>query len=240
MNDIDLERYKAAWKGETHFGQQALSADEINRILDRESKTITRQFRTALLMDMVLKGIAAVSLVGLLFLFQDSSTVSLMNAVVLGFTLFLFFFQWKTLQDVPRPALATESLRFCLGEMTRFYRERFLHALYVAAVSGSLVFYIGVLYYSWFKYGGIRPMDIDDYVVFITGLLLAFAINAIAQRWQAAFHMKELEYCLQEIDAESLSRQQVREQRFRRIKVSLMWAVWAVLGVLVLAYLLAK
>ena len=240
MNDIDLERYKAAWKSENHFGRQALSADEMNRILERESKTITRQFRTSLLMDIVLKGIAAVTLVGLLFLFRGNSTVGLMNAVVLSFTLFLLFVQWKTLQDVPRPTLATESLHFCLREMIRFYRERFLRALYVAAVSGSLVFYIGVLYYSWFKYSGIRPLDVDDYVVFIGGLLLAFAINAIAQRWQAAFHMKELEYCLQEIDAESLSRQQLREQRFRRIKASLMWAVWAMLGMLVLAYLIAR
>lgn len=240
MNDIDLERYKSAWKGASHFGQQALGADEINRILKRESKNITRQFRTGLLMDMVLKGIAAAALTGLLFLYRDSSAVSLMNAVVLGFTLFLVFVQWKTLRDVPGPALAAASLRTCLNKTIRFYRESFLRALYVAAVSGSLVFYIGVFYYSWFKYGGIRPLDIDDYVVFISGLLLAFAINAAAQRWQAAFHMKELEFCLQEIDAESLSLQKIKKQRFRRIKVSLMWAVSVLLGLLILAYLMAR
>lgn len=240
MSEFNLDRYKTAWQGENRFGQAPLSAEEIDAVLKKESRTITRQFRTGLLVDMSLKTIAAVMLVGLLFLFRGSTAVSLMNAVVLGFTLFLLFVQWKTLREVPQAHVAGQSLRACLEKVIGFYREQFLVALYVAAVSGSLVFYIGVLYYSWFKYGGIRPMEIDDYVVFVTGLLLAFAINAVAQRWQAAFHMRELEACLREIDAQSLSEQTLRKQRFRRIKVSLMWAVWALLGVLVLAYFIAR
>ncbi|MEE4218304.1 MAG: hypothetical protein V2I48_11895 [Xanthomonadales bacterium] len=240
MNDNNLERYRAAWRANEHFGNRALSADEIHQVLTRESNTITRQFRNGLLFDMVLKGVAAVALAGLLFLFRGNATVSLVNTVVLGFTLFLLSVQWKTLQDVPRPSLAAESLRAGLDTMIRFYRERFLRALYIAAVSASLVFYVGVLYYSWFKYGGIRALDIDDFVVFVSGLLLAFIINAAAQRWQAAFHVKELEFCLQEIDAESLSHQQLRKQRFRRTRLSLMWTVWAILGALVLAYFIAR
>ena len=240
MNEFDLERYKAAWKGESRFGRQALSAQEIKAVLKRESRTVTRQFRTGLLMDIVLKMVSAAALAGLLFLFRDNTAVSIMNTVVLAFTLFLLFLQWKTLQDVPRPQVAAESLRSGLEKMIRFYRERFLRALYIAAVTGSLVFYIGVLYYSWFKYGGIRPLDADDYIVFISGLLLAFAINAVAQRWQASVHVRELKACLQEIDAETLSRQRLRKQRHRRTRITLMWAVWATLGILVLAYFLAR
>lgn len=240
MNNTHLERYKTAWKNGNPFGLQKLSTNEIDRVLKRESKTITRQFRTGLLVDMMLKSISALLLVGLLFLYRGYATVSLLNTVVLGFTLFLIFVQWKTLKEVPPSTLAGENLRACIREMIRFYEERFLRALYVAAVSGSLVFYIGVLYYSWFKYSGIRAMDLDDYVVFISGLLLAFIFNAAAQRWQAGFHMRELEFCLQEIDAETLSQQQLRKQRFRRIKVSLVWAVSATLGVLLLAYFITR
>ncbi len=240
MNEFDLERYRTAWKGDHHFGRGELSAREIEAVLKRESRTVTRQFRTGLTVDIVLKSAAVAALAGLLFLFRGNPAVSLLNTVVLAFTCFLLFLQWKTLQDVPRPAVAAMSLRAGLEKMIRFYRERFMRALYVAAVSGSLVFYIGVLYYSWFKYGGIRPLDTDDYAVFVSGLLLAFAINAVAQRWQAGFHVRELEACLREIDAESLSRQDLRKHRHRRTRVVLMWVVWAVLGVLVLAYLVAR
>ena len=124
--------------------------------------------------------------------------------------------------------------------MIYFYRKRFVRALYAAAVSGSLVFYVGVLYFSWFRYGGIRPLDGEDYVVFITGLVLAFAINAIAQRWQLAFHVRELEFCLEELDTGTLSEQVLRQQRHRRLRLILMWTVWAVLGVLVLAWFLGR
>ena len=41
------------------------------------------------------------------------------------------------------------------------------------------------------------------WALMLGGLLLAFAINAAAQRWQTAFHVRELEFCLREIDAQS-------------------------------------
>jgi len=240
MNEFDLKRYKTAWRNDNRFGERTLSANEIHAVMNRESKNVIRQLRTGLVLDIVLKSLAAVAIAGLLFLYRGSMPASTMNVVVLGFTLFLLFIQWKTLQDIPRPALAGDSLRSCLEKMISFYRERFIRALYVAAVTGSLVFYAGILYYSWFKYGGIRPLDIDDYVVFIAGLVLAFVINAGAQRWQAGFHVKELEFCLSEIDAESLSAQGLRKQHHRRFRVTLSWLVWLVLGALLLTWFIAR
>jgi hypothetical protein len=240
MNEHELERYRTAWKGGQEFGRQPLGQDAIDAVLNKESKNITRQFRVGLLTDMALKGAAAVALVGLLFLYSGQPTVNWLNAFVLAFTLFLLFVQWKTLRRIPGHGLAGDSLRRCLHQTIRFYRKRFVRALYVGAVSGSLVFYVGVFYYSWFRYGGIRPLDADDYAVFIGGLLIAYAFNAVAQRWQMNFHVRELEFCLQEIDAESLTEQDLRKKRHRRVRVSLMWLVWAVLGVLVLAWFLAR
>ena len=240
MNETNLERYRAAWQGGQNFGKRPLDPEAIEAVLRKESKNITQQFRIGLLMDMVLKSLSAAALAGLLYLFRDNTILAWLNGIVLAFTLFLAFVQWKTLREIPRAATAGDSLRACLQSMVRFYRERFVRALYVAAVSGSLVFYVGVLYYSWFRYGGIRPLDVDDYVVFIGGLLLAFVINAAAQRWQAGFQVRELEVCLQEIDAESLTAQDLRKQRHRRVRLSLMWLVWAALGVLLLAYFIAR
>jgi hypothetical protein len=240
MNEFNFEKYRSAWKDEGSFGNRSLCRDEIDAVLNRESKDTSRQYRVGLVTDMVIKGVGAAALLGLLWLFRDNPAVSWLNTIVLAFTLFLVFVQWKTYLDIPPATLAGTDLRHCLQAFIRFYREQFVRSLYVAAVSGSLVFYIGILYYSWFRYGGIRPLDSEDYAVFITGLLLAFGINAVAQRWQFGFHVRELEACLREIDAETLSEQKLRKQRFRQLKVRLMWLVWAVLGILVLAYFLAR
>ena len=240
MNETNLERYRAAWQGGQNFGKRPLDPEAIEAVLRKESKNITQQFRIGLLMDMVLKSLSAAALAGLLYLFRDNTILAWLNGIVLAFTLFLAYTQWKTLQDVPRPGIAGDSLRDCLELMIRFYRSRYIRALYAAAVSASLVFYIGMLYYSWFKYGGIRQLDGTDYAVFIGGLLLAFVFNAVAQRWQTAFHVRELEFCLQDIDSDALTEQRVRERRFKRMKQILAWLVCAVLGVLLLAYFIAR
>ena len=240
MNEIDLEHYRTSWRAESTFGGPELDPEQIEAVLRRESKSTSRQFRTALWLDIGLKGLAAAALLGLLVLYRGYGGVSLLHAAVFAVTLFLLFLQWKTLRNVPPEGLAAASLRDCMQAFIHFYREEFLRALYVGAVSGSLVFYVGVFYYSWFRYGGLRPLEVDDYVVFVTGLLLAFGINAAAQRWQAGFQVRELEACLAEIDADTLTGKSARQRHFRRRKIVLMWLVSAVLGLLLLGYFLSR
>jgi hypothetical protein len=239
MNEFDLEHYRTSWQAESTFGGNELDPEQIEAVLRRESKSTSRRFRMALWLDIGLKGLASAALLGLLVLYRGNGGVSLLHASVFAVTLFLLFLQWKTLRSVPPEGLAAASLRDCMQAFVRFYRGDFLRALYVGAVSGSLVFYVGVFYYIWFRYGGLRPLDADDYVVFVTGLLLAFGINAAAQHWQAGFQVRELEACLAEIDADTLTEQSQRQRRFRRRKIVLLWLVSAVLGLLLLGYFLS-
>ena len=111
MNEFDLERYRTAWKDGTRFGSRPLGPDEIEAVLSKQSGDITRQFRVGLVMDMVLKGVAAAAIGGLLLLFRGNPVVTGLNTAVLTVTLLLLFTQWKTLQAIPRPGLAGDSLR---------------------------------------------------------------------------------------------------------------------------------
>jgi hypothetical protein len=239
MNEFDLEHYRTSWRAESTFGGPKLDPEQIEAMLRRESKSTTRQFRMALWLDIGLKGVAAAALLGLLLLYRGNGVVSLLHALAFAVTLFLTLLQWKTLRNVPPEGLAAASLRDCMRAFVRFYRGEFLRALYVGAVSGSLAFYVGVFYYSWLRYGGLRPLEADDYVVFVTGLLLAFGINAVAQRWQAGFQVRELEACLAEIDTDTLTAKSERQRRFRRRKITLVWLVSALLGLLLLGYFLS-
>jgi hypothetical protein len=148
MNESNLENYRSAWRQEQSFGTRSLGRDEINSVLKKESKSMVQQFRTGLVLDMVIKGLLALALAGVLFLVPASAKLSSLNAAVLALTLFLIFLQSITLHQVPRPSVIGDNLRNYLREITWFYRKRFVGALYVAAVSGSLVFYVGALYYG--------------------------------------------------------------------------------------------
>ncbi|MGD2131059.1 MAG: hypothetical protein PVJ33_05680 [Lysobacterales bacterium] len=237
MNDVDLANFRKMWHDEWATRTETLGVEQISAVLRKESNNITRQFKVALSLDMVLKVAGAAGLVGLLWLFRHDGVISWMNTSILALTLFLTFLQWMALQSIPPAELAGSSLRHCLQEVVGFYHQRFIRSLYIAAFSGSLIFYVGVLYYAWFKYGVMRNLDTTDLLVFAAGLILAFGLNAVAQRWQAGFQLREVESCLQEIDREELTDREVRQRQFRRSKLRLIWLAWLVLGALVLAWL---
>ena len=238
MNEFDLEKFRSAWKSQAGATQERLSQDDIHAFLKEESAGVSQLFRKGLIADIVLKGLALPALLGLLVLYCDGSMVNWFNSSVMAFTLFLVFFQWKTLKAVPHEDLLGSSLRGYLENVTSFYRRRYIWTLYVSGFTGPLVFYTGSLYYIYLKYHGMRPLDTKDLVVFGVGLLLAYGIGVAAHMWQFRLHMAELDFCLQEIDTGMLTAQQVQKQRFKRRQFRLAALALCLLGLLVLSYFL--
>ena len=237
MYDIDLTNLRSTWRNEWAAGTGMLSVEQIAALMRKESNNVERQLQVTLSLDMALKSLGAVGLVGLLWLFRQNGVISWLNTLILALTLFLTFLQWVTRQRIPPAELAGSSLRHCLEEFVNFYHDQFIRSLYIAAFSGSLIFYVGVLYYVWFKYGAAQKLDTIDMVVFLTGLVLAFGINAVAQRWQAGFHLREVESCLEEYDRNELTEGGAGQRQFMRSKVRLAWLAWLALGALVLLWL---
>ena len=75
-----------------------------------------------------------------------------------------------------------------------------MKSLYVGALSNSLIFLSGSLYYFYFKYGEIRPLDLTDYLVFGGAILIAYVLGAAVNLAAMKFQVRQLESCLQEID----------------------------------------
>jgi hypothetical protein len=110
----------------------------------------------------------------------------------------------------------------------------------VGALSNSLFILSGMLYYFYFKYGEIRPFQWDDYLVFGVALLIGFALGAFAQVKQHNFHVKQLENCLQEINEDKISTYTIREQRNKKRRISLIFLLALVSGLLVLAFFIFR
>lgn len=237
MNEFNLEKYRSAWNGGAILLNESLTADEIRSLLNKESLTISQLFRRGLALDLLIKALFLPALAMLLVLFRDGSMVHWVNTCVLAFVAFLTFFQWKTLQAIPGPAVLSNTLRDYLVDITHFYRHRYVWAVCVNALTAPLVFYTGSQYYSYLKYGGLRSLDTMDLTVFGLFLSLAFVIGLVAHLWQFRFHIRELESCLHDMDALTVALQQAGKRAFQRQQSRLVAIILAVLGLLVLAYL---
>jgi len=240
MKNIDLEKYKLAWKNEPGFNSHKLSDEDIRKFLQANSKNINRLFKTGLSFDIVLKSLLAISFIVLIVLFANQSTVTIVNALLIVLTLGGIMYQIGTFRKVPGNDHPPESIRTSLKVKTDFYNKHYIKSLLVGALSNSLFFLSGIMYYFYFKYNEIRPLEVDDYLVFGGAVILGFAIGAFIQIKQHNFQIGQLESCLKDIDEDTLSEYNIKEYRNQRTKNILIASISVILGLLLLSYLLFR
>lgn len=239
MKTIDLDSIKAAWKQENSFEIKRLSEADIQLFIGKKSKDISQLFRKGLIFDIVLKSLIGLSLTGILFLFREKKSIILVSSVLL-LLLWAIRYQWIMLSRVPKDSNADPVIRASLERKIKFYRQYFIKSLYAGALSNSLLVLSGILYYFYFKYGEIRPFTWDDYLVFGTTMIIAFALGAYAQIKQHNFQVNQLEECLREIDEEAMTTLTLRQQRNKKRIRILIYGLAIICGLLLLAFLILR
>lgn len=240
MEETDLQQYRTSWKSEKSFDQRILSAADIQGFLKKKSKKISRLFRKGLVFDMVLKSVIAASFIVLLVLFFGSVKVVAICSSLLVVSIAAILFQLAMLRKIPQADYAADNLRKVLDSKISFYRKKYLHSLYVGALSNSLLIISGILFYFYFKYGEVRPFEMDDCIVFGAVIIIGFLLGAYMQVRQHHFHIRQLEVCLDEIDENTISDLTLKRQRNRRRQLLLVYLLAIIFGLLVLAFLLTQ
>lgn len=238
MKEIDLEKYRSAWKNEQSFDSQKLSDNDIKKFLQANSKNINKLFKTGLSIDIVLKSLLAISFAGLIVLFAHQQTVVLVNAALIALSVGGIIYQIRTYQKVPKNKQPLQNIRTSLKSKIDFYNNLYIKSLFVGALSNSMVFLSGIMYYFYFKYSAIRPFQLDDYLVFGTAIILSFALGAFIQIKQHNFQIGQLESCLKDIDEDNLDEYNIKKLKNQRIKNMIIAAIFLVLGLLLLTYII--
>ena len=235
-----MDSLKSAWKNEQGFENKSLSESDIQHFLQQKSRDITQLFRKGLIFDVVLKSLVGISLIGIIILFTGNLKMVVALAAVLGVLLWTIWFQIKMYRNIPIESISPPVIRTSLENRIQFYRKRYMKSLYIGALSNVLIVVSGSLYYFYFKYGEIRPMDLTDYLVFGTAIILAFLLGAVVQIAQHNFQVRQLESCLKEIDEDSMTVLTLKEQRNKKLRLFFVALTAVVLGLLLLAYLIFR
>ena len=236
MKATDMDSIKMAWKNEQGFEKFSLSESDIEKFLHKRSRDITQLFKKGLGFDVVLKGIVGASLIGIIILFHENRQLVISMIALLVLILWSIWFQVLMFRRIPQTDMSESAIRTSLEQKILFYRKHYIKSLYIGALSNSLIIVSGSLYYFYFKYGEIRPLDVTDYLVSGTAIIIAFIFGVVVQIAQHNFQIKQLESCLREIDEDAMTELTLKQQRVRKLRLIFIALTALVCGLLLLAY----
>ena len=202
MEGINLEEYKSAWKTEQSFFEEKLSMAQIVNFMQQTSKNISGLFKKSIIIDIIIKIILSLSFGVLLVLYSNQNTVILTNTVLIILTVLCMVIQIKIYKKIPDLKYSDQDIKALLYSFIDFYLRRFKLSLLISSFSSVLFFISGAFYYFYFKYGTIRSFQNDDYLIFVTIIIIGFLFSAFVQIKNFSFRIRQLENSLTDIEQE--------------------------------------
>jgi hypothetical protein len=141
---------------------------------------------------------------------------------------------------VPGAEDASQNTRSLLNAYVGFYYRSFVSSLIAGAFSSPLVLISGALYYFYFKYGTIRPLQTEDLVVFGSFILISFLLNAIVQFRNFGFHISQLKESLDAIEQDTLTDSKLSHYRKARKRNLIIYSIILLAGLLLLILFLFR
>jgi hypothetical protein len=234
MEEINLEKYKAAWKTEQGFFEEKLSGDQIAKFMQKTSKSISGLFRKSIFIDIIIKILLIFSFGLLLVLYSNQNLILLINSMFILLTIFGIVVQIKTYKKIPDVKNAGQSIKTLLYSYIDFYTKIFAPSLIISSFSSSLFFISGAFYYFYYKYGTIRSFQYYDYLVFGTIIVISFLLSAFIQSRNFNFHIRQLENSLAEIEQETINESKLAHFKKLNNRNLIVYSIILFIGLLLL------
>ena len=240
MSNIDLEKYKSAWKEEKSLNKETLTDSEIKNYLMKRSKGLIGSFKTVLVIDIVLKVILGASFVVLIFLFPLKVEILGLCIASIILLIYMLWLNIVTYRKIPGQKEYSGDIMYFLKSRIEFYRTKFYKSIYVFALSNPFIFISGMLFYFYFKYGGMRTLQIDDVIVFSLICIAGFIIGAFSQVKQYNFQIGQMEECLKELKEDGINEFTIRKQKKQKRTLFMIFTIALILGLVLLVFLLTS
>ena len=237
MENLDLNKYQLAWKKEKSFQAEKLSEIEIQNFMKSASK-IVGQYKRSIIFDIVFKSFLLISFIVLLFLLKNQSITTLTNSFFIFIAIFGIIWQTKVYKRVDKINVVNKHIKRSLRASIDFYNGQYVKSIFVSALSSTLFFLSGSLFYLYFKYGQIPSFELDDFIVLTIGIILSYGVSAFAQIKQNEHQIKALESCLVEIEENTLNASSIKKYQANRIKNIVTIGIALITGVIIFLYLI--
>jgi hypothetical protein len=214
-----LERYKEAWQrqSQTLVESDHLTEDHIMEFLASQSSSITSSYRKSLIFDMCLKALLLLSFLLLAYLLRGNGNLVVLNVALMITSGMMLALQSRFYREVGLLENRGGAIREFLESNISYFSNSFTRAIYLAALSSPLFFLSGAMFYFYFTYGTVRPLDFQDYLVLSAGLTLSFMVAAVAQIVPYRVQIRQLEDCLGDFDEGAVSKATIARRRKQQL-----------------------
>ena len=242
MENIELNKYKEAWKTESDniYRNKKLTDSEIMNFLKGKSKDISILFKSGLYIDIVLKFALTIGFIILIFFWKTKVETACISGGLMLISGVFGILQLRYLLKFPDFEIGEKNLRSIINSKINYYNNHYKKALYIGAASAPLFFLCGMLFYFYYKYGEIRAFQIDDFIVFGSAIIISYIIAIASQLLQFRFQMNQLKSSLQEIDEDTITELTLKKEKNRRIRLIIIMLLFIVVGILLFTYLLSS
>jgi hypothetical protein len=234
MEDINLEKYKSAWKEGQGFPEEKLSRDQIAKFMQLTSKNISGLFKKSLLTDIVIKLLLSLLFALLLVLLSNQNRIQIVNAALILLTLFSIVIQLNVYRQIPDVTDISRDVKSLLISYINFYSQKFILSLIINSLSAVLFIICGAFYYFYYKYETIRILQFGDYLVFGTIIVAGFLLSLFVQVKNFNFHIQQLERSLADIEQEVLSESKLRRYKNINKRNIIIYSVILIAGLVLL------
>ncbi|PWD99543.1 hypothetical protein [Marinilabilia rubra] len=236
MKTFDLEKYKDSWKSGADFTGRKLSGDQINRYLMKESNDVTRVFKRNVFFDVFLKSVVVIYWIGLQSFTSEINWV--LGLVMLVISAIGMAIELRLIRKIPLIDYGQKDLQNILALKTNFLRTSLYPIAFAKGLTAPLLIISGMT--GWFlqKYETVRPLDVEDFVVFGAFVLIGFILNATVEFKQQIFQINQLEATQNELKTEALKSSFLAKQKHLRWRRFWMLLMALVCGLFLLGWLL--
>ncbi|MCB0665994.1 MAG: hypothetical protein KDC80_09245 [Saprospiraceae bacterium] len=240
MEDINLEKYRQAWRDEGRFEEPFLTEDEVQKFIGTESKDITSRYRRSISFDMMLKVVLALGF-AILALLIPNQIIKIVNVTLLVISCVMIIWEWKIYESYFMTMHNVGQTLSVIKKHLELHRIYF-RSVFIIAFSAPLFFISGSTFYLYMKYGSLPDLRADDFIVFSAGVVLSFVLSAFSQARQATSQVREWEACLVELQEDNpiTSLAAIGDYRKRQLRKLIIISILSLVGMAVFLYLLWK
>lgn len=212
------------------------SMDQILAYRKGRSRQSRRSGKLSILFDIGYKVIIGLGLLYLLIL-PVPSIIRLVAGSLLLLNLALIGLELTFLRKLGSMS-ETETVVDNLKKQLHFLKQTYRRFVFSGAFSNPLFVMTGFLFYQYYTHGSESMVDMLSAPISYVFVLAALGISLGVQWPYYRQHVKEVLELLESVDNDSLSSMKIREQKKKRTKRIIMYAILFLLGILVFLLLL--
>lgn len=232
---MELEEIKKIWKQMDGVHQsKAYSPEEIDSFRKARSKDFTGWVRTSLNFDIVVKSIIGLACLVLLVLYLGQPLVAIICAILFAVILITIPIERKAIRKAHTLDVEDGSVQEILKKKVAYLKTMYFRIQMIQGLSNPLLVIAGALIYYKTTYNQVPVLDLVDWVVLISIVLISFFVTLPTTFGLYGYHLKTLQGCLGSFtDPDGWAREMKVFKKQRKV-LSLLLGFLLVLGIILL------